>query len=142
MRLAVLLLAAFLAGCNLVYRIDVQQGNYITQDLVQKLKPGMTKLEVRTLLGTPLLADPFHANRWDYYFSSVGRGKAEDRTLFSVFFENDKLARFTGEARPAAAPPVNVPAPAKPATAATPAAAAPATAPPPAPATPPAAPPK
>jgi hypothetical protein len=53
MRLVVLLLAACLAGCNFVYKIDVQQGNYVTQDVVQKLKPGMTKLEVRTLLGTP-----------------------------------------------------------------------------------------
>jgi len=136
MRFVAFLLAVSLAGCNLVYKIEVQQGNYVTQDLVPKLKVGMTKLEVRTLLGTPLLSDAFHANRWDYYFSSVKRGQAEDRTLFSVFFENDRLHHYTGEVRPPAAPPVNV-APATAAAPATPAAAGPAT---PAPAPKPAAP--
>ncbi len=106
MRLLVaLLFAVTLSGCNyLVYRIDVQQGNYVTQDLVTKLKPGMTKAEVRQLLGTPLLSDVFHANRWDYYFSNVKGGKPEDRTRLTVFFDEDKLASVRGDARPAGPP--------------------------------------
>ena len=102
--LAALLIALAAAGC--VYKIDIQQGNYVTQDLVAKLKPGMTKADVRQLLGTPLLIDVFHANRWDYYFSSEKNGRAQDRTLLSIFFENDKVVSVKGEARPPAPPPV------------------------------------
>ena len=108
--LASLVAAAALAGCGLVYRIDVQQGNYVTQDLVAKLKPGMTKLEVRTLLGTPLLIDAFHANRWDYYFSNVKAGRADNSTKLSVYFQNDKVVSFTGEGREPLPPPVGTPA--------------------------------
>src|SRR5688500_18114830 len=98
MRLAALLLiAAALSGCGLVYRIDVQQGNYVPEDVAAKVQPGMTKPQVRALIGTPLLNDIFHANRWDYYFSSVKGNKAEDRTRFSIFFENDKVVRIEGK---------------------------------------------
>jgi outer membrane protein assembly factor BamE len=111
--LVALLFAVTLSGCNyLVYRIDVQQGNYVTQDLVAKLKPGMTKAEVRQLLGTPLLSDVFHANRWDYYFSNVKGGKPEDRTRLTVFFDEEKLVSVRGDARPAVpanAPPAKLP---------------------------------
>jgi outer membrane protein assembly factor BamE len=98
MRLAAILCVLALGGC--VYRIDVQQGNYVTQDIAAKVKQGMTKAEVRQALGTPLLVDIFHANRWDYYFSNVKGGRAEDRTRLSIFFENDKVVAITGEARP------------------------------------------
>jgi outer membrane protein assembly factor BamE len=112
MRLLVsLLIAAALAGCGLVYKIDVQQGNYVTQDLVDKLKPGMTKAEVRQLLGTPMLIDVFHANRWDYYFSNVKAGKAQDRSRLSIRFENDKVAAITGAGRPGTTPDDQVSAP-------------------------------
>ena len=64
---------ALLAGCQTVtlpglsaHKIDIQQGNYVTQDMVAKLKPGMTRSQVRFALGTPLIADPFHPDRWDY----------------------------------------------------------------------------
>ena len=116
MRIAasLVVLALCLAGC--IYKIDVQQGNLVTQDSVAKLKKGMTKSEVRQLLGTPLLADPFHGNRWDYYFSSATRGKTTERTRLSVFFENDKLASVTGDVKAAApaqaAAPAAKPAPA------------------------------
>jgi outer membrane protein assembly factor BamE len=102
--LASLFIAALLAGCGVVYKIDVQQGNYVTQDLVDRLKPGMTKAEVRQLLGTPLLSDVFHANQWDYYFSNMKAGKAEDRSRLVVYFESDKVARFTGNGRPGTTP--------------------------------------
>ena len=114
--LALVLSCSLLAGCGyVVYKIDVQQGNYLTQDAVDKLKNGMSKAEVRQVLGTPLLVDTFHNNRWDYYFSNVQRTKAADRKLFSVFFENDKVVSFGGNAQPPAPPPVGGPAPQMPA---------------------------
>lgn len=103
--LAAILFAATACG-PFVYRIDVQQGNYVTQDTVARLKIGMSKAEVRQLLGTPLLADVFHSNRWDYYFSNVKGRKVEDRTRFTVVFQDEKVADFTGTSRPAAAGPV------------------------------------
>jgi outer membrane protein assembly factor BamE len=106
-----LLLAALLPACSLVYRIDVQQGNYVTQDLVQRLKPGMTKAEVKQLLGTPLLIDVFHANRWDYFFSNEKGRKAEERSRLTVLFENDKLASFTGGGRAGTTPSAQITAP-------------------------------
>ena len=110
----VLVLALCLAGC--IYKIDIQQGNLVTQDSVAKLKKGMSKSEVRQLLGTPLLTDPFHGNRWDYYFSTATRGKTTERTRFSVFFDNDKLVSVAGDVK-AAAPAQASAAPATPATA-------------------------
>lgn len=107
MRFAAILACILLAGC--IYRIDIQQGNYITQDMVDKLKVGMTKAEARQALGTPLLNDVFHANRWDYYFSNV-RGRQEtEKKLFSVHFKDDKVVSFGGSNHPPAPPPVNVP---------------------------------
>src|SRR5262249_36646220 len=79
------LLALSASGC--IYKLDVQQGNVVTQESASKLKKGMTKSEVRQLLGTPLLMDPFHGNRWDYYFSTEYRGTVTERNRFSVFFE-------------------------------------------------------
>lgn len=116
MRLTLTLLAClWLQGCSyLVYKMDVQQGNYVTQDVVARVKTGMTKAEVRQVLGTPLLADPFHANRWDYYFSSEKSGrKAADSTQLSIFFENDRVVSIRGEGRPPAPPPVKPSAPAQ-----------------------------
>jgi outer membrane protein assembly factor BamE len=133
------LLALSTSAC--IYRLDVQQGNLVTQESVSKLKKGMTKSEVRQLLGTPLLMDPFHGNRWDYYFSTEVRGRLTERNRFSVYFENDKLTSVTGDIKPAAptaaaaTPATAAPATAAPATAA-PATAAPATTAPTAPATP------
>ena len=114
MRLAPLLIACLvLQGCGyLVYKMDVQQGNYVTQDVVARVKTGMTKAEVRQVLGTPLIADVFHANRWDYYFSSEKGGRKQEQTLLSIFFESDKVVSIRGEGRPPAPPPVGQAAPA------------------------------
>ena len=107
MRLIASLVAVLLlSGCSFPYRIDVQQGNYVPEDVAAKVQVGMTKPQVRALLGTPLLNDIFHGNRWDYFFSSVKGGRAEDRTRFSIFFENDKVVRMEGKARPALPAPV------------------------------------
>ncbi|MGZ5034668.1 MAG: outer membrane protein assembly factor BamE [Usitatibacter sp.] len=108
--LASLAVCTFLAACGLAYKIDVQQGNYVTEDNVAKLKVGMTKAEVKQLLGTPLLSDVFHANRWDYYFSNVKGRKAEDRKRLTIHFLDEKVTSFAGNAQPAAPPPVGQPA--------------------------------
>lgn len=79
------------------YRIDVRQGNFVTQDMVAKLKPGQTKDQVRFILGSPLIEDAFHAQRWDYvYRFKPGNGEATERH-FTVYFDNDKLARVGGD---------------------------------------------
>lgn len=91
-----LLLAACLAlsSCFLKpHKIDVQQGNYLDEEMIAKLKPGMTRSQVRFLLGTPLIADPFHPERWDYLLLDRRQGKlVRDRRL-TVWFEGDKLVR-------------------------------------------------
>ena len=79
------------------YRMDIQQGNYISQDMVSQLKIGMTKEQVRYVLGTPLVADIFHADRWDYvYYYDPRRGQREARKI-AVVFENGKLTRLLGD---------------------------------------------
>ena len=79
------------------YRMVIQQGNYISQEMVAQLKVGMTKEQVRYVLGTPLVTDIFHADRWDYvFFREHADGKKEQRNL-SVVFEKDRLARVIGD---------------------------------------------
>ena len=87
-----------LAGCMLApHKIDIQQGNFLTQDMVSQLKQGMTKEQVRVALGTPLLNDIFHGERWDYlYWREDPAGKREQRRL-TVFFDDGKLARVEGD---------------------------------------------
>lgn len=109
-RLLLVIIAAVLAvGCtfpNVVspYKLDIPQGNAITADQVAKLKPGMTRAQVRFILGSPLLADPFHTNRWDYVFTDARNSQLLQKKTFAVFFENDKLTRFEGDTLPAAKP--------------------------------------
>jgi outer membrane protein assembly factor BamE len=103
---SLLLLAACLGACSNTpditsrlspYRIDVRQGNYVTQDMIARLKPGMSRDQVRFALGTPLVADMFHADRWDYvYRFQPGRGEAQVRRIV-VFFEEGKLTRVGGD---------------------------------------------
>jgi len=82
------------------YRMVIQQGNFISQEMVAQLKPGMTKEQVRFILGTPLVNDIFHADRWDYvFFRETPDGKREQRNL-SVVFEKEKLARVLGDLLP------------------------------------------
>ncbi|RMD70314.1 MAG: outer membrane protein assembly factor BamE [Gammaproteobacteria bacterium] len=97
-----LLILSLLGGCSpipdfLVYRIDIEQGNVITQDMVDALYIGMPKEEVRQTLGTPLLMDPFHPQRWDYLYTyQKGGGRREQRRL-TVFFAEDRLVRLEGD---------------------------------------------
>jgi outer membrane protein assembly factor BamE len=79
------------------YRVDVRQGNMVTQEMVAQLKPGLSREQVRFILGSPLVADMFHADRWDYvYRFQPGRGDAQQRVL-TVFFQDNKLLRVTGD---------------------------------------------
>ena len=79
------------------YRMDIQQGNYISQDMVSQLKIGMTKEQVRYVLGTPLVADIFHADRWDYVFWRERPGAKLEQRKLTVFFEDGKLMRLDGD---------------------------------------------
>lgn len=85
---------------SLVYRPTIQQGNTVTQEQVNLLEPGMSKRQVRFLLGTPMLTDVFHANRWDYAYT-LGEGSTpSEMRRVTVFFEEDRLARIAGDLRP------------------------------------------
>jgi outer membrane protein assembly factor BamE len=78
------------------YRIDIQQGNFVSEEMVSQLKEGMTPDQVRFVLGTPLLTDIFHANRWDYPFRlQKGNGEVTISRV-TVFFKDNRLARFEG----------------------------------------------
>jgi outer membrane protein assembly factor BamE len=97
----ILTLAAAAAGCLSVYRVDVPQGNVVTQEMLDLLKPGMTPNQVRFVLGTPLVTDPFHKERWDYFYS-LRRGDAltAEMRRVTVYFNNDQLARIEGDVQP------------------------------------------
>ena len=103
--LATGLLAISLTGCGSThwgfpYRPTVQQGNWVTSEQVSKLEVGMTRDQVRFVLGTPTLQDAFHADRWDYpFYNQPGYGKDELRK-FTVWFQDDKLVRWDGDRQP------------------------------------------
>ena len=85
---------------SLVHRIDVQQGNVITQDVVNQLEPGMTRRQVQFVAGSPMVADVFHQDRWDYvYRLKTGSGKVTTEHV-SLYFEDDALVRVSGTLRP------------------------------------------
>ncbi len=85
---------------SLMYRPDIQQGNVVTQDMVNQLKPGMSKRQVSYLLGSPMLIDSFHQNRWDYVYTLKENRKDREQKDLVLFFENDALTRIEGDYRP------------------------------------------
>jgi outer membrane protein assembly factor BamE len=98
-------LVMMLAGCSFlprlgVYKLDINQGNYVTQDQVDRLKIGLTRAQVRSTLGTPMLTDAFHANRWDYPYEFNRLGQTVEHRQFTVYFVDDKLARWEGDEMP------------------------------------------
>ncbi|MCB1915743.1 MAG: outer membrane protein assembly factor BamE [Rhodocyclaceae bacterium] len=105
---AALLTAFLIGGCSIAdwlrpYRIDVRQGNHVTPEMVAQLKTGMSPEQVRFVLGTPLVVDPFHRNRWDYFYRfDPGRGEATERRL-TVLFRDGVLAEMQGDVEPAPA---------------------------------------
>ncbi|MBF23494.1 MAG: hypothetical protein CML18_07825 [Pusillimonas sp.] len=103
--LAIGFLAISLSACGgtkwgFPYRADVQQGNWITAEQVARLEQGMTREQVRFVLGTPILQDIFRTNRWDYvFYNQPGYGEPEERQ-FTVWFEGDVLVRWEGDKQP------------------------------------------
>jgi outer membrane protein assembly factor BamE len=101
--LATVLLGIPLGGC--VYRMDVQQGNYLEGKTVDQLQVGMTRTQVRYLLGTPLVPDVFDKDRWDYlYYFRHGRRRPNEPRRLEVFFKEDKVTRFERINVPESAP--------------------------------------
>jgi outer membrane protein assembly factor BamE len=102
MRPLFLLLSALLAGCMLApHKIDIQQGNYVDQAMVAKLKAEMTRSQVRFILGTPLIADVFHQNRWDYVYLTGKANSVHAQHKVTVIFDGDKLKHVEGDIVPA-----------------------------------------
>ncbi len=109
--LAAALLA--LSGCGSIYhsigayRIGIQQGNYVSQEMVSQLKVGMSKEQVRFVLGTPLVTDIFHADRWDYvYYRKPENSNQVEKRKLTVIFVDERLAKLEGDVVPAAGAPV------------------------------------
>ncbi len=94
------ILALLLSGCLTVYKTEIQQGNVVTQEMIDKLKPGMTRSQVRFVLGTPLIVDPFHQDRWDYYYYLRRANETAGETQrVTVVFKNDLLITVQGDTR-------------------------------------------
>jgi len=82
---------------SVLYRIDVQQGNVVTDEMLDKLKQGMTKSQVRFVLGSPLVVDAFRDNRWDYLYIQREKGKLIEQKRMTVYFQDGQLARIENE---------------------------------------------
>jgi len=100
----IFLVVLLVAGCNIFtpYKMDIQRGNFVTQDMIAKLQLGMTRSQVRFALGTPLMVDPFHNDRWDYVYRYMKAGTLTEQRRLKVHFSNDRLARVEGDGVPAA----------------------------------------
>lgn len=90
-----------------VYKLDINQGNYLSQDMVDKLKEGQTKAQVRATLGTPLVTSAFRDNRWDYVYEFQRAGRVREHRQFTVYFKDDLLARWEGDEMPQSAQELN-----------------------------------
>jgi outer membrane protein assembly factor BamE len=82
------------------YKVDVIQGNFVSKEQIELLQPGMSRDQVKAVLGTPLMASLFHADRWDYVFTLKRQGVESQSFKYTVFFKNDLLERFAGDAMP------------------------------------------
>lgn len=96
---------ALLAGCAghipFAYEVPVQQGNIITEEMIDQLRPGMSQEQVRYVLGTPAIQDPFHRDRWDYVYSLDVENEPMQVERLTVFFRDGQLARLAGDLAPA-----------------------------------------
>ncbi len=104
-QLLALALLATLTGCTDfpgVYKMDVPQGNTVTQEQIDQLRPGMTQSQVRYVMGTPLIEDTFHENRWDYVYHLVEEDKMRANQRVTLYFDKGLLARIEGDMRPGA----------------------------------------
>jgi outer membrane protein assembly factor BamE len=90
-------------GLPRVHKVTVQQGNVITQEMIDRLKPGMTRSQVAFVMGEPVLRHAFSEDRWDYIYTLQIPGYYNDQKRVSLYFENDVLAYFTGDYAPTSA---------------------------------------
>lgn len=100
--LPALVLLVALSGCSFItpYKVDILQGNVVTREQVQALKPGMAREQVRDILGSPLLASVFHADRWDYVFTLRRQGQEPVLRRVAVFFKDGVLQRHEADELP------------------------------------------
>jgi len=99
MRFKIILLSLLLASCGSVslltpYKMDIRQGNYVTAEMRDKIKPGMSRAQVRYVLGTPMISDVFHANRWDYVYRLEQHYELVEQQRLTLYFEGDNLVRI------------------------------------------------
>src|SRR3989338_7289913 len=113
MRIKLVLLSMLLASCSYLsspvlspYKMDIRQGNYVTAEMREKLKLGMSKHQVRYVLGTPMISDVFHGNRWDYIYMLEQGGEVVEKQRLTLYFEGDKLVRMDDGRQPGQAAPV------------------------------------
>jgi outer membrane protein assembly factor BamE len=100
--LTTVLTANLLTACSTlqfpgVYKITVEQGNVITQEMIDQLKPGMSTEQVEYIMGSPLIKDTFNSQRWDYLYSISKGGNAREQHRISIFFKDEQLLYFTGD---------------------------------------------
>lgn len=107
MRTRLILLSLLLSSCSYVsvpvlapYKMDIRQGNYVTAEMREKLRPGMTRAQVRYVLGTPLVNDAFHGNRWDYAYRLAQSGELVEKQHLALYFEDDRLVRAEEDGKP------------------------------------------
>lgn len=105
-RLLLIIITLFLIGCGSAlpkvkpFIMDIQQGNVVTSEMLLQLRPGMTKSQVKFIMGTPLLVDSFRSNRWDYFYQLRKQGKIVKQHRVILDFENDLLTRVRGDVVP------------------------------------------
>ncbi len=106
-RLLICSLLLMAASCSLprisiprVFKITIQQGNLISQEMIDQLKPGMTRTQVAFVMGEPVARNTFNEDRWDYIYTVVVPGVYQDEKRMSLYFENEVLAYFTGDFAP------------------------------------------
>ncbi len=95
--LTVLAIALAVSGCGIIYKAPIHQGNLLDERNVKQLQVGMNRRQVISLLGSPVIADPFHQSRWDYVASQKRKGKDAEIKRFVVFFDGDSLTRWEGD---------------------------------------------
>ena len=97
--LKLLFLTIILSSCSIprIYQVVVSQGNLVDQEMISKLEVGMTESQVKFVMGTPLIADTFYPERWDYFTSVTQGSKTYTEQKIILYFEDNKLARWEGE---------------------------------------------
>jgi outer membrane protein assembly factor BamE len=91
------------AGLVTPYKVEVVQGNFVSKEQVEAIKPGMSRMQVRDILGTPLVTSVFHGNRWDYVFTLRRQGVPAQERKLAVFFKGDAMERVEGDPMPSEA---------------------------------------